>query len=66
MRGFTYTALAVAGAVATIAAAVYAFEDRGYFAVGGEYAFLFLPVLGGLVECLVEDCREGRRRHACR
>lgn len=66
MRDFTYTALAVAGVVATIAAAVYAFEDRGYFAVGGEYAFLFLPVLGGLVECLVEDWREGRRRHARR
>lgn len=66
MRDFIYVALAVTGVVATIAATVYAFEDRGYFAIGGEYAFLFLPVLGGLVECLVEDWREGRRSHACR
>lgn len=64
MRDFTYTALAVAGVVATIAAAVYAFEDRGYFAVGSEYAFLFLPVLGGFVECLIEDWRDERRYHA--
>lgn len=55
MRDFIYTALAVAGVVATVVAAVYAFEDRGYFAIGGEYAFLFLPVLGVFVECLIED-----------
>lgn len=64
MRDFIYTVLAVVGVVATIAAAVYAFEDRGYFAIGSEYAFLFLPMFGGLVECLVEDWREGRCYHA--
>lgn len=64
MRDFIYAALAVAGVAATVAAAVYAFEDRGYFAIGSEYAFLFLPAFGWLVECLVEDWREGRRRHA--
>lgn len=63
MRDFIYTALAVVGVVATVVAAVYAFEDRGYFAIGGEYAFLFLPVLGGLVECLIEDWRDERCYH---
>ena len=64
MRNFIYTALAAAGVAATIAAAIYAFEDRGYFAVGGEYAFLFLPAFGRFIEYLVEDWREERRYHA--
>lgn len=64
MRDFIYTVLAVVGVVATIAAAVYAFGERGYFAIGGEYAFLLLPMLGTLAECAVEDWREGRRYHA--
>lgn len=63
MRDFVYTALAVVGVAATVVAVVYTFEDRGYFAIGGEYAFLFLPVLGGLVECLIEDWRDERRYH---
>lgn len=60
MRDFIYTMLTVAGIVATAVAAAYAFADRGYFAVGGEYAFLFLPVLGMAVEYLIEDLHEGR------
>lgn len=66
MRDFIYTALTVAGIVATAATAVYAFEYRGYFAIGGEYAFLFLPLLGMCVEYIVDDMREGRRRNADR
>ena len=50
----------VMGMVATVVAVVYAYADRGYFAVGGEYAFLFLPLLGMCVEYLVEDLHEGR------
>ncbi len=55
MRDFIYTALTVAGIVATAVAAAYAFADRGYFAVGGEYAFLALPLLGMCVEYMVKD-----------
>lgn len=55
MRDSVYTALTVAGIVATAIAAAYAFADRGYFAVGGEYAFLFLPLIGMCIEYMVKD-----------
>lgn len=55
MRDLVYTALTVAGIAATAVAAAYAFADRGYFAVGGEYAFLALPLLGMCVEYAVRD-----------
>ena len=55
MRDFIYTMLTVVGIVATAVAAAYAFTDRGYFAVGGEYAFLFLPLLGMCIEYMVRD-----------
>ena len=55
MRDFVYTALTVVGIVATAVAATYAFADRGYFAVGGEYAFLSLPLLGMCIEYMVKD-----------
>lgn len=66
MRDLIYTPLTVTGIVATAVAAAYAFADRGYFAVGGEYAFLFLPLLGMCIEYIVDDMREGRRRNADR
>lgn len=66
MRNFVYTALTVVGIVATVVAAVYAFECRGYFAVGGEYAFLSMPLLGMCIECMVDDWREGRSHHVNR
>lgn len=66
MRDLIYTALAAVGVVATAVAAAYAFADRGYFAVGGEYAFLSLPLLGMCVEYIVGDMREGRHRNANR
>lgn len=66
MRDSVYTALTVVGIVATAVAAAYAFEYRGYFAVGGEYAFLSLPLLGMCIEYIVDDMREGRRRDAGR
>lgn len=55
MRDFVYTTLTVAGIVATAVAAAYAFADRGYFAVGGEYAFLSLPLIGMCIEYIVKD-----------
>ena len=66
MRDFVYTALTVAGIVATAVAAAYAFADRGYFAIGGEYAFLSLPLIGMCIEYIVDDMREGRRSNADR
>lgn len=55
MRDIIYTMLTVAGIVATAVAAAYAFADRGCFAVGGEYAFLSLPLLGMGIEYMVRD-----------
>ena len=55
MRDFIYTMLTVVGIVATAVAAAYAFADRGYFTVGGEYAFLALPLLGACIEYMVKD-----------
>lgn len=66
MRDLIYTMLAVTGIVATAVAAAYAFADRGYFAVGGEYAFLSLPLIGMCIEYIVDDMREGRHRNAGR
>lgn len=66
MRDLIYTMLTAAGIVATAVAAIYAFEYRGYFAIGGEYAFLFLPLLGMCIEYMVDNWREGRRRNAGR
>lgn len=60
MRDFVYTALTVIGIAATAVAAAYAFADRGYFAVGGEYVFLSLPLLGMCIEYIIDDMREGR------
>lgn len=66
MRGLIYTALAAAGVAATAVAAAAAFADRGYLAVGGEYAFLSLPLLGMCIEYIVDDMRGGGRRDAGR
>ena len=66
MRDFVYTALTAVGIVATAVAAAYAFADRGYFAVGGEYAFLSLPLIGMCIEYIIADMSEGRHRHAYR
>lgn len=55
MRDFVYTMLTATGIAATAVAAAYAFADRGYFAVGGEYAFLFLPLLGMCIEYMAKD-----------
>ena len=66
MRGPIYTALAITGIAAAAVAAAYAFADRGYFAVGGEYAFLSLPLLGMCIEYIVGDMRERGHRDAGR
>ena len=55
MRKFVYMTLAILGVVLTVMAAQYAYADRGYFAIGGEYAFLLLPLLGAAVDCMLQD-----------
>lgn len=66
MRDFVYTALTIVGIVATAVAAAYAFADRGYFTIGGEYAFLALPLIGWCIEYIVDDMRERRHHNAGR
>lgn len=66
MRNLVYTMLAVVGIAATAVAAAYAFADRGYFAVGGEYAFLSLPLLGMCAEYMAGDRGRGGRHDADR
>ena len=55
MGKFIYGGLMVLGIVLTIASAVYAYGDRGYFAVGGEYSFLLLPLFGLAIDCMMQD-----------
>lgn len=50
-----YAALTVAGALLFRAAATYALAERGYQAVGGEAAFLLLPVMYYLASSLIGD-----------
>lgn len=38
-----------------------AYADRGYWAVGGEYGALLLPLLVAAVDCALQDCRDERR-----
>lgn len=61
MRKFIYSGLTVLGIVLTIASAVYAYGDRGYFAVGGEYSFLLLPLFGAAIDYCMQDRIETRR-----
>lgn len=63
MRKFIYGGLTVLGIVLTIAAVVYAYGDRGYFAVGSEYSFLLLPLFGAFVDYCMQDRIETRRYH---
>lgn len=55
MRKFIYGALIVLGIALTVWAMQYAFADRGYFAIGGEYGFLLLPLFGAAVDCMLQD-----------
>lgn len=66
MRDFVYTMLTAVGIVATAVAVAYAYADRGYFAIGGEYAFLALPLLGLCVEYTAKGRWGGGRRNAGR
>lgn len=66
MRKFIYGALAVLGVALTAASVIYAYNDRGYFAIGSEYSFLLLPLFGAAVDCCMQDRIETRRYHGGR
>ena len=66
MRKYVYGALALTGVALTAWAVGYAYGDRGYWAVGGEYAFLLLPLLGLVVDCALRDAAEEREARRAR
>ena len=66
MGKYVYGALTVIGVALTLWAVGYAYECRGYWAVGGEYAFLLLPLLGFLVDCELRDAAEEREDRRAR
>ena len=55
MRKFIYATLIVLGIALTVISVVYAYGDRGYVAIGGEYGFLLLPLFGAAVDCMLQD-----------
>ena len=55
MRKFIYYGLIVLGIALTVWAVQYAYADRGYFAVGGEYSFLLLPLFGTVIEDMLDE-----------
>ena len=60
MRKFVY-GLSCAAAVALFAWwSAIAYADRGYWACGGEYAALLLPLLVAAVDCAIQGRRDGR------
>ncbi len=50
-----YATLTAFGILLYLFAAKYAFEQRGYFAVGGEVFFLLLPIFYYIVATMIRD-----------
>lgn len=59
MRSMFYKALTAVCVAATVAAVVYAYGERGGFAVGGEYGLLLVP----LIALAFDSTREGYDGH---
>ena len=55
MRKFIYCALIVLSIALTVISVAYAYDYRGYFAIGGEYGFLLLPLFGAAVDGMLQD-----------
>lgn len=53
-----YDALTVTGVLLFRAGAAYAYDQRGYFAVGGEVFALFLPAIYYIISVIVRDLLE--------
>ena len=50
-----YLFLSILGAALYVAGAKIAYEERGYFAVGGEVFALFLPAFYYIVSSMIRD-----------
>lgn len=64
MRKVVYGLSCVAAVVLFAWWSAIAYADRGYWAVGGEYGALLLPLLVAVVDCALRDAagdREARR-----
>jgi len=61
-----YATLTAFGILLYMFAAKYAFEERGYFAVGGEGFFLFLPVFyylaATMIRNIIRDIKDRKKR----
>lgn len=66
MRKAVYGASCVAAAALFAWWSAIAYADRGYWAVGGEYGALLLPLLVAVVEGVARDAAEERARRARR
>lgn len=62
MRKFIHIASIAAGVLLTAWAVKYAYAQRGYFAIGSEYVFMFLPCVVSFAEFIVDDIRGERAR----
>lgn len=52
MRRVFYKLLFAASVLLTAASVKYAYDLRGYFAIGGEYAILALPFITAAFDCM--------------
>lgn len=60
MRKYVYGMSCVAAAALFVWWSALAYADRGYWAVGGEYAALLLPLLVAGADCAVRGRKEER------
>lgn len=60
MRKYVYGLSCAAAAALFVWWSAIAYADRGYWAAGGEYGALLLPLLVAGVDCMLQDRREGR------
>ena len=61
MRKFVYGLSCTAAIALFLWWSVIAYADRGYWACGGEYVALLLPLLVAAVDCEIQGWRDERR-----
>ena len=60
MRKYVYGLSCAAAVALFLWWSAIAYADRGYWACGGEYGALLLPLLVAGVDCAIQDWRDGR------
>lgn len=65
MRKFVYGMSCAAAVALLLWWSAIAYADRGYWAVGGEYAALLLPLLVAGADCALQGRRDGRGCREC-